>query len=60
MKTTLFLNGRKVSMKTAIEKLGKERVEKYIHEAWEFYQIDPMVEQSWYTGAGMLTIEFGY
>lgn len=58
MKTTLFLNGNKVTKKAVIEKLGKERVESYILQAFEGFQNDPLEQQSWYTSAGMLTIEF--
>ncbi len=59
MKTTLFLKGKKISKKAAIEKFGKKRVEKYIRMAWEGFLEDPYEEQSWYTGAGILIIEFG-
>ena len=58
MKPTIYLNGKKVTRKYAAEKLGKDTLDKHIREAAEGFRIDPYEQQSWYTGAGMLTIEF--
>ena len=60
MKTTIYLNCKKVTRKYAAELLGKDTLDKHIREAAEGFRIDPYEEQSWYMGsAGMLTIEFG-
>lgn len=59
MKTTFFLNGHRITKKAAAELLGKERLQQYTREAWERFQIEPGEEQSWFVGAGILTIEFG-
>ena len=58
MKATPYLNGKKVTRKYAAEMLGKDTLDKHIREAAEGFQIDPNEQQSWFTTAGMLTIEF--
>ena len=58
MKTTICLNGKRITRKDAAAIFGTERLEKYISEARDGFRIDPWEEQSWYTSAGMLTISF--
>lgn len=60
MKTSIYLNGKKVTKKLAAEKLGKDTLDRYIKEAAQGFREDPYEQQSWYTGSGMLTIEFGF
>lgn len=58
MRTNMMLDGKKISKKKACEVLGKECVETFIKEAKESFYEDPYQELSWWTGRGMLVIEF--
>lgn len=58
MKTTFYLNGKKTSLKTLADLLSEDRIRKYIEEARETFFEDPLTENSFWIGNGMLTIEF--
>jgi len=58
MKTNFYIDGKKTSKKALTEKLGKERIDRLTREAKEGFMQDPLEQQSFYTSAGMLTIEF--
>jgi len=58
MKTNYYIEGKKTSKKALTEKLGKERIDRLTREAKEGFMQDPLEQQSFYTSAGMLTIEF--
>ena len=59
MKTTFYLNGKKTSRKALTEKIGAERLERYIEEAKEAFFADPLTQNSfWIGGKDTLTIEF--
>lgn len=50
MKTTIKVNGKKISKKAAIEQYGKERIETRIKESIEAYNEDPMELNTWMDG----------
>jgi hypothetical protein len=58
MKTTFYLNSKKVTKKAAAELAGKERFERMIKEAKEDFMNDPWTELSYMVAGGILTIEF--
>ena len=58
MKTKLYLNNKKVSKKAMTDKFGKEAIDKKIKEAKETFMIEPNIENSWWMGSGILTIDF--
>lgn len=58
MKTTFYLNDKKISRKSLTDLLGADRLKKYIDEAKDTFREDPFTENSFWIGSGMLTIEF--
>ena len=59
MRTTFYLNGKKTSRKALTEKIGADRLKRYIEEAQETFFEDPLTQNSfWLGGKDMLTIEF--
>ena len=54
MKTTFYLDGKKTTRKAVKELVGEERLK----EAKETFLEDPMVQNDFFIGSGMLTIEF--
>ena len=58
MKTSFYLNGKKISKKQVIEKVGEERLKRMLKQAKEEFKNDPYVDNSWFVGNGMLSIEF--
>ena len=58
MKTTFYLNDKKVTRKALKELLGEDRLNNIIAEAKEGYRKDPLEELSWFVGKGMLAVEF--
>lgn len=58
MKTTFYLNGKRITKKAATEILGKEKLERYIKEAKETFFEDPEIANDWWIGSGMFSIEF--
>lgn len=59
MKLVLYLNGKKVTKKYIIEKIGKTRLDAMIKESKETFMQDPYIRNDYYLGSlGMLTIVF--
>jgi hypothetical protein len=58
MKTIYKLEGKKISKKALIEKMGAERVKRMTEEAWETTMEDPYISNDFMTGNGMLNISF--
>ena len=58
MKTKFYLNGKKATRKAVKELTGEERLKELLAEAKETFQEDPCIQNSWYIGGQMLTIEF--
>lgn len=50
MRTTIKVNGKRISKKAAIEQYGKERIENRIKDAIESYYEDPMELCTWMDG----------
>ena len=58
MKTTFYLDGKKTTKKAVKELIGEERLKRIIEEAKETFFEDPLVQNDFFIGTGMLTIEF--
>lgn len=58
MKTTFYLDGKKTTRKAVKEMLGEERLKRILEEAKKTYLEDPLVQNDFFIGSGMLTIEF--
>ena len=58
MKTTFYLDGKKTTKKAVKELLGEERLKRILEEAKKTYLEDPLVQNDFFIGSGMLTIEF--
>lgn len=58
MKTKFYLNGKKAAQKAVKELIGEERLKKMLAEAKVTFMEDPGIQNSWYIGGQMLTIEF--
>ena len=58
MKTTFYLDGKKTTRKAVKELLGEERLKRILEEAKKTYLEDPLVQNDFFIGSGMLTIEF--
>ncbi len=55
----IYINGELTTRENLEELIGKDSLERKIEEAWETFQQDPLIENSWFLGSkGMLTIEF--
>lgn len=55
----IYINGELTTRENLEELIGKDSTERKIEEAWETFQHDPLIENSWFLGSkGMLTIEF--
>lgn len=60
MRTTLYLNGKKVSKKAVAELIGEERLKRILKDAEETYLEDPLIQNDFFLGAdGMLTVKIG-
>ena len=60
MKTTLYLDGKKVSKKAVVTLIGEERLKQLLREAEETFMEDPLIQNDYFLGAsGMLTVKFG-
>lgn len=53
-----LLDGKKVSRKTVVEKVGELRLRSMEREADVQFRIDPLVQNDFFCGPFMLTIEF--
>ena len=58
MKTTFYLDGKKTTRKSVKELIGEERLKRILEEAKKTYLEDPLVQNDFFIGSGMLTIEF--
>ena len=58
MKTTFYLDGKKTTKKAVKELIGEERLKRILEEAKKTYLEDPLVQNDFFIGSGMLTIEF--
>ncbi len=59
MRTSFYINGKKVSKKYLISQIGEQRVNKCLAEARQSYMKDPLVQNDfWLGGQNMLTIKF--
>ena len=58
MKTIYKLDGKKISKKALVEKMGAERVKRMTEEALKTTMEDPCICNDFWTGAGMLNISF--
>jgi len=58
MTTKFYLNGKKTTRKAVKELVGEARLARMLKEAKETFFEDPLTENSFFIGNGMLTIEF--
>lgn len=58
MKTKFYLNGKKITRKTIQEQLGADRLARMLREAKETFLADPLTQNDFFIGNGMLTIAF--
>ena len=58
MKTKFYLNGKKTTRKAIKERLGEERLARMLKEAKETFMADPLTQNDFFIGNGMLTIAF--
>lgn len=58
MTTKLYIDGKRTTKKALREQLGKERIEKILTEAKELFFKDPLIQNQYFIGGRMLTIEF--
>lgn len=60
MKTTLYLDGKRVSRKKVVLLIGEERVKRILKNAEEAFIEDPLIQNDFFLGAyGMLTVKIG-
>ena len=53
-----LIDGKKISRKAAAEKLGEERLKRFERDAEEQFREDPFVQNDFFCGRFMFTIEF--
>ncbi len=58
MKTKFYLNGKKTTRKAIKEMLDEERLTRILKEAKEAFREDPLIQNNFFIGNGILTIEF--
>ena len=58
MRTNFYLNGKKITRKAVKELVGEERLKEMLAEAKEPFLEDPLTQNDFFIGNGMLTIEF--
>lgn len=58
MKTIFYFEGKKTTRKAMKEKVGEERLKRMLEESKERFFNDPLEQQSWWIGSGVMTIEF--
>lgn len=58
MKTKFYLNGKKTTRKAAQEQLGADRLARMLKVAKETFMTDPLTQNDFFIGNGMLTIAF--
>ena len=58
MKTKFYLNGKKTTRKAIQEQLGADRLARMLKEAEAAFLEDPLIQNDFFIGNGMLTIAF--
>ena len=58
MKTKFYHNGKKTTLKAIQEQLGADRLAQMLKEAKETFLADPLTQNDFFIGNGMLTIAF--
>lgn len=58
MTTKFYLDGKKITRKAVKELIGEERLKRILEEAKETFLEDPLVQNDFFIGSGMLTVEF--
>lgn len=58
MTTKFYLDGKKITRKAVKELIGEERLKRILEEAKETFLEDPLVQNDFLIGSGMLTVEF--
>ena len=58
MTTKFYLDGKKATRKSVKELVGEERLKKMLKDAKENFMEDPYVQNDFFLGRQMLTIEF--
>jgi len=58
MSTKFYLNGKKTTRKAVRELVGEETLKRLLKEAKDEFVKDPLVQNDFFIGCGMLTIEF--
>jgi len=58
MKTKFYLNGKKTTRKAIKEMLDEKRLTRILKEAKEAFREDPLIQNDFFIGNGILTIEF--
>ena len=58
MKTKFYLNGKKATRKAIQEQLGADRLARMLKEAKKTFLADPLTQNDFFIGSGMLTIAF--
>jgi len=58
MKTRFYLDGKKTTRKAVKELVGEERLKRMLNEAKETFMEDPSIQNDFFLGHQMLTIEF--
>lgn len=58
MRTKFYLDGKKITQKAVKEQIGEERFKAILKEAKETFQEDPLIQNDFFIGKGILTIEF--
>lgn len=58
MTTKFYLDGKKTTRKAVKELIGEERLKRMLREAKEAFMEDPLIQNDFFMGRQMLTIEF--
>ena len=58
MKTKFYLNGKKTTRKAIKEQVGEERLARMLKEAKGTFMEDPLTQNDFFIGSGILTIAF--
>ena len=60
MKTKFYIDGKKVTRKAVLAAVGEKRFKKILEEAKEVFLEDPLIDNSFWIGKGILTIIFDF
>lgn len=58
MKTIFYINGKKTTRKAVEEMVGEQSLKQMLSDAKETFLEDPFIQNDFFIGSGMLTIEF--